>query len=432
MSISSDKSSTLNGIATVSSIGKYGNIPQQSNTFTSVNNSNDTISFLLDALSVTAGSTGLQVLMGELFVNFAANAEEPLKLALKKQFQQQNSTTSLSQTSFNANGSGIPLDVKSIDLKRITDDNSSLLLNKSKPNFDNNLKNSISSESTVEYNGLSMKYSSISDKLVVKPTTATANLTIGDWFGNFIDNTTIIDNSILMANVMNAMYGTIDINSNKTVQQLYDEQQTSQLLNNLGNDDDSLELTQNELSDLMNKSENLKKGVITYDLGCGVYEVSLTIDDLTNLVSTTSGSTDPNFIGNAVANTFSGSVSTNSDSTITDENKEVMKDGFIKRIIDAIKKTIIESITTSPQIRTLLSIFSAIQNNGVVSLTKPAEDFKKFKTLIKCLTDAMKTELTKFIYFLVISYLIKILAPIVKVIIKEKINNYLRILKSLV
>jgi hypothetical protein len=432
MSLADDKRSVYANIAATTSIGQYGKIPTQTDTLTSINNKNDTIGFLLDTLSVVAGAAALQVLVGELFVNFASKVESPMKVALKKQFIQNNSTASL-PSYFKSNGSGIALDMVSVDSKgKLQQPKTSLLYDQSKVTFDGKLKDSIVSESPTEINGLSMTYKPSLDKLVVKSTAASESSTVGDWFGNFIDNSELINKQELVANVMNTIYGTIDSNSDKTVEQLYQEQQMSQMLDNIGNDDDSFTLSQEELDDAMKKAQDLKNGVVVYDLGCGMYEVSMSMDDITTLVNSVVSSSDPNAVGNTITNAFSGSVSTNPSVETTDENKEAMKDGFLKKLLDIIKKILVEALTTSPLVRVLMGIFSAIQNNGVALITKPIDDFKKFKSLIKCLTDEMKKEISKFIFNLILTYLMALLAPVIKEIIKEKINNYLTVLKSLV
>jgi dihydroxyacetone kinase DhaKLM complex PTS-EIIA-like component DhaM len=355
-----------------------------------------------------------------------------MKAALKKQFIQNNSTSTL-PSYFKANGIGVSLDMTSLDPKgKLQQPKTSLLYDQSKITFDGNLKDSIISESPTEINGLSMTYKPISDKLVVKSTSATESLTIGDWFGKFIDKSELINKQELVANVMNSMYGTIDADSDKTVEQLYQEQQMSQIIDNLGNDDESLSLSQEELDNSMKKAQDLKNGVIIYDLGCGMYEVSLNMEDMSMLVNNVVSSSDPNAVGNSISNAFSGSVSTNSSIETTDENKEAMKDGFLKKLLDIVKRILVESLTTSPLVRVLMGIFSAIQNNGVTLITKPIDDFKNFKSLIKCLTDEMKKEISKFIFNLILTYLMALLAPVIKEIIKEKINNYLTVLKSLV
>ena len=432
MSLADDKRSIYANIAATTSIGQYGKIPTQTDTLTSINNKNDTIGFLLDTLSVVAGTTALQVLVGELFVNFANKIESPMKIALKKQFIQNNSTSTL-PSYFKSNGAGIPINMSSLDPKgKLQQPKTSLLYDQTKITFDSKLKDTIVSESPTEINGLSMNYNSTVDKLVVKPTTETEFLTIGNWFGNFIDKSELINKQELVANVMNTIYGTIDVNSDKTVEQLYQEQQISQILDNLGNDDESLTLSQEELENAMKKAQDLKNGVIIYDLGCGMYEVSMNMSDMNTLVNNIVTSSDPNVVGNSVSDSFSGSISTNPNVETTDENKEAMKDGFLKKLLDIIKRILVEALTTSPLIRVLMGIFSAIQNNGVTLITKPIEDFKNFKSLIKCLTDEMKKEISKFIFNLILTYLMALLAPVIKEIIKEKMNNYLIVLKSLI
>jgi hypothetical protein len=89
-------------------------------------------------------------------------------------------------------------------------------------------------------------------------------------------------------------------------------------------------------------------------------------------------------------------------------------------------------MTTAPQIRMLLAVKSAFENNGVVNLTEPQNDLSSFKVFIKGAVKLVMGLINEFIFGLITSYLISLLKPIIKKIIKEKINQYIGIIKSLV
>jgi len=108
-----------------------------------------------------------------------------------------------------------------------------------------------------------------------------------------------------------------------------------------------------------------------------------------------------------------------------------MKDGFFQRIIRIFTVKMLEAVTTAPQVRTMLGMMSSLQNNGVVSLNKPSEDMKKFKTCIKCMGKEIMRLIAAFIFALAIAYLLKLIKPVIKKVVKEKINQYVGVIKSL-
>src|SRR5690606_40843303 len=92
---------------------------------------------------------------------------------------------------------------------------------------------------------------------------------------------------------------------------------------------------------------------------------------------------------------------------------------------------LIQALTTTPQIRTLLAITSAIKNDGIAIIGKITEDLKKFKIFIKCLIQDLIRMISEFIFNLAIGYLIMLLQPIIKKIVEEKILQYVAIIQSL-
>ena len=170
-------------------------------------------------------------------------------------------------------------------------------------------------------------------------------------------------------------------------------------------------------------------GVVYYDMGCGIMQASLSLSGMSALISNISGSTDPFFVGNQINNTIN--QSTANTPAVAEANKQTVKDGFFQRIIKLITQTLAMAVTTSPQIRTLLAISTAFQHNGVPQIGNPLDDLKKSRIYLSCvIKDAMRM-INRFIFNLVITFLIALLNPVGRALIKEKVNQYIGILKSL-
>jgi hypothetical protein len=77
-----------------------------------------------------------------------------------------------------------------------------------------------------------------------------------------------------------------------------------------------------------------------------------------------------------------------------------------------------------------LSIFSFIQG-GNNEISTPLQDMKKFKIFIMCLVKKIIATISEFIYNLAIGYLISLLTPIIKKVTEEKINQFIKLIRSL-
>jgi hypothetical protein len=429
MSLSDNKRNVFTTIGAYTSLNQQQKTPRSTDLYPSVNNKKDSIPFLLDVLKTVAGSEALKLVVGQMLTKVVSNSEPKLKTSLKKQFIHSNSGDAL-PSSYASDGVTMP--VKNVDItgKYKVDKSSSegsLLYNTSSPNFDSSAHDAILNSGTdTPYNNMTINYNATSDSFNIKPHNSSSS-NIGDYFGNYIDNAQILDQKEIISNTMDNIYGTLTNKRNKTTQQTYDELQIQKMLEQLLNDDDSFTISPKDYADLLQKAREMVDGVVNYDMGCGVMPAQLSYDDFKNLVSSISGSTDPFAVGNAVEATIDQS---NNTATST-ENKQTIKDGFFQKIIGAITMAMLLAVTTAPQIRVLLGIMSAFENNGIVLINNPKDDMKKFKTCINCMAKEIMKIVAEFIFALAILYLIKLLTPVIKKVIKEKINQYINIILSL-
>jgi len=429
MGLIDDKQSIFTTIGAYVSLGQSKKLPNATNIYTSINNKKEVVPLLLDILKVVVGSVVLQELTGELFSTFIDNTEPDLKTGVKKQTVQENSDNQL-PNDFKNNGYSIP--AKSIDVmgKLKTSPNSSsgsMLYDNNSPNFDSAAYQAIQNEGTdTPYNNLIINYNSTTDSFNFKPNTkSNPNQSIGDWMGSFVDSTTIINKKEFMVKVMDSFYGTITSNQNKTTEEIFQELQLKKLIEQLINGDDSFEISQKDYDDLLRRAKQLKDGVVTYDLGCGLMEVSLSLNDFNNLISNISGSTNPFLIGKHVGDTLS-------KSGVGNNNIQTVTDNFFQTIIKIITVELACAATISPQIRALMAIGSAFQNFGISKLGNPIKDLKGFKVYLKCIIQIAMRLINQFIYNLVIGFLIVLLTPIIKTFVREKINQFIGIIKSLI
>lgn len=441
MSRLNDKRGVFSSIQAMSS--DSGNIPKTRDSFSSVNNTKESIPFLLDSLKAVAGSEALKVLIGGLLVKVVSGVEPKLKTALKKQFNQANSNESL------------PLDEVEIDTKTLdpekklavspndTASGGDILYDKSGNSGDSIMREAIEiGDTDVNCLNTTVKYDSNTDKFIIKPLAVAGAVTIGAFFGKFIDDTKLINSEEIVGKTMDRLFGTMSKAQGKTKEQVLDELVVEKMLEQVLNDDDSFEVSPEDYVKLQEQAEQISKGMVTYNTNCDIVQgvvpqeipcdamsAELSMDSLHDMISKISGSTDPFAVGNAIEAALNDSIS---DSEASQENKQTVKDGFFEKMINTLTVKMLAAVTTAPQVRMLMGIASSIENQGEVLLSNAKEDIKRWKICIKCMAKEIMIIIAAFIFALVIKYLIKLIKPEVKKRIKEKINGYVNTIKGLV
>jgi hypothetical protein len=433
MSLADDKRGIFNKIGAYTSLIESGDVPEQTDLFSSINNKNDIVPFILDVLKTIVGTVGIKIAMGKLFTEVLDDVEPQIKTGLKKQFIQANASAQL-PNSFKTNGISVP--VKQIDISgKFQVDSSSQsgsLLFGTGDSFDKTARNAILNAGTpVNYKNMTLTYDDNTDEMQVKPISSFSG-NIGDFFGDYIDDAKIIDKTVITSAVLNAIYGTLSKDQGKSIEQQYEEEKSKAILENVLNDDDSFVISPDRYDELQNRAKNIVNGTLEYDMGCGLMPVELGLDSLSSVMSVISGSTDPTQVADKIEETIDDSTSGNTDTQeLTEENRQTIKDGFFQRIINVFTTELLGAVTTAPQIRVLLGMSSALQNNGMVLLDKPSEDMKNYKTMIKCMSKEIMKIVSAFLFALAITYLTKLLKPVITKVLREKINQYVGVIKSL-
>lgn len=394
----------------------------------SINNSKDVVPFLLDLSTSLVGSDGLENKFGLLFTQFISEYEIKSKELLQKQFLGVNSNLQL-PTSFINNGINIP--IKNLDdmgnLKTSkTDPLGELIYDDTTDNLTTKLKNSIISPNTViQYNNLNLVYNENTQVVNIKPLSSG---TISNFMSGYINNLPDINKKEIIADILNSVYGIKTKEQDKTVNEIRNEVEIDLIIDKLLTEED-LSLTEDDLIVINDIADEIFKGFNEIDLGCGFIINEITIDELVQISNSISDSDDPFEISNSVNDLFLNSLDEDSD----DSNKTNLKDSFIKRLINILKSRIIKDIIFSPDKKLLFYLNQSIQNNQNIDFNINSINFVKDNlNLIKCVSDDVKSLFIEFIFNLVKTEILEITKPVLQKIIKEKINNYTIILRSLI
>ena len=414
-------------IGALTSITNDVNLPDPTNSLSSINNSKEIVPFMLDMLTVLKGSEVLQTTVGEVMTTYIRNVEETLSDSLKAQFSTFNSDQSL-PTGFT--GNGYTFQMKDIDLfeKTKNDPNSdvgSLLFNDEVNDFDNKLYESLLNPGTpTTFGPLTMTYDDTLDTVNFKPVDSTQ--TIGEFTEEYIDELNIINEKQFVSQIINLLFGTLVAAVGKTLNTTIEEEKVALTIQKIIDEEEDIDITDDELRAIENDAAAKVAGLEYYDVGCGLLPNQVTVENLTGLVSGTTGTTDPLTVGEAYLDTLIGGFEESDSDTIEEQAQQdgaTIKDSFFKRLINAIVNILVESVTTVPQVRALIGMFSGFKNNDVPELGNPIDDIKNNKNTIECLAANAKKTINEFLFNLIKSELLKLIIPVSKVILKEKINQ---------
>ncbi len=430
MSLKDTKKKIFTKIAAYTSLDEQGKMPDTSDIFPSVNNSSEIIPYLMDLMGVILGTEAVKILTGEVFTDFLDNVEPKLKESLKKQITNLNSNVSLPTDCKFEIGTG---DMDSFSkLKTINTPTEDYLFDNTVPTFDNILGDAIKAPNTeMTFGGIvTVSHDPSLDKITIKP--LNVGITVGALLTGFIDSMIIINKKEITTKVMDLIYGVISSNNGKTVDQLKTELTARKTLEQYINEgDDSFVMNPKYNDEILKSANELSKGITTHDMGCGLITASITLEDLSALLSTVSESSDPSVVANAFEATMDASSSNSNGAEASKENKQTILDGFFKKLINMLTSALTEAMTMAPQIRALIAMSTSLLNNGVAIIGNVVDDIKKYANFIKCNINELTSLLIQFIMKLAIGALNKLLVPIIKKIVKEKINQYVNTLKSL-
>lgn len=433
MSILDQKQSILNTLNAYSSFLQQPDVNYRQ-IFSSVNNKNDTTAFILDIIKSVAGVDGLKESIGGMFTDVLSNSEDKIKVALKKHVTQLN-FDSLVPVNFTNNGITVP--VKDIDIRnkfRINpESDSGKLIYKDndiyQQNFDNVLYNAAQSPNTdflITNMGIKLNFNDVSETINIKPI-ANNNLKIGELFNNYIDNAQLLNKSEVITNLMDSIYGTFSKKNNRTKEEIITNKKIQKIFSKLGEEDYSFELSQDEIDEIFNESDDLVNGVCKYNIGCDIIYDSIPFEELTTMVDIITNSNNKFEIAEA----FSSRIGKNNNTL--NENTASVLDSFFTKLIKLLINLLLEAATIQPQVKVIFILFDYFMNGGIINdYNNIVELLKSLKNFIICMIYDIIEMVCEYLFNLAVSYMIKLIEPIIKKIITEKINQYTKQITSLV
>jgi len=435
MSLINDKKSIFTEIGAFNSISSSVELPNPSTSLSSINNGKDIGAFLLDILVTLVGSEVLKSVTGELLGDFITETKPALKDSLRSQLIDFNGGDGL-PTEFVNNGYTIP--AKDIDVygklktDPASDIGSQIYDGESSTNsFDRKAYQAIVTPNTeVTYGVLTILYNDVTDEFTFKPVVTSQS--IAQFISSFITDMNLFDRKTFITEVLNVIFGTKSAAQGKSEQEIFEESKINKTLQNFIDEREILTISDDELVELQNEARQISQGFTEVNIGCcDVLRGSMTVEDMTDLNERFRNASNPDEAGNILSDGVIGSFQ-GEDAPDAEENQQTINDGIIKRIINAILKILSIAVTTTPEARFILLVARGFKNNDVIESSSPVSDLINFKVLIKCLIKKVKELIFEFLFDLVKEQLIKLIIPISKRILREKINQYIGVLRTLI
>lgn len=420
MSLIGRKKNIFTTIGSIKSFNENDRKVRTNDSLSSLTNKKDPLSFLLDLTSVLIGSGGFIKLIGGLFGNVFDEARPLINIQILNNLTTPLSNKQLNTTPFNT---GVVLPVSYFDVfnKLKTDpstDIGNLIYDIN--SFDYDLYDAINNPNTDKTIGnIIVNYNDVTDEFLIRA--VNLNQTVFDFNEEYMDGVVVNKNDFI-TNVIDSIFGIKTSSQNKSLNQITKELILKTKIEKINNEEE-ISISPSELENIETSSKQIKDGVNNIDLGCGIYKSSITINNLTDLINNVDGEdVDVNTISNEFSNLFDKSFKINN-------NPDTAKDNFSRKIINGFETELIKSFFLNPKTLILNYINQMIVDGEINNDTDNI--IENNKKTISCISNKTKEVVNKFIFNLVKSELNNLIKPFVKMIIKEKINQYSGILRSL-
>lgn len=278
------------------------------------------------------------------------------------------------------------------------------------------------------------KYKLFLNTITLKGDPLLAGHTIEDFFTGIVydDNFVLIDTARLIADMLNTLYNFLG--SQKSTRALSNDEKLNQLIVNITQKTDVEKIfifDKKQLSKIDEVVNKRKRGGYILDASCELQEVKLDIAALGNLTATGNYS-------EFLINTLDVNLSKNGV-----EKNDAIVDNYSKNLIKALIKVLIHHTILSPNIW-MLFVLNEIFKTGYPKTKYPElilagvtnvdilEILKGNKNVVTEITDAVYKTAVDFLTDIVIKEILKKISPFLIKIGKEKAENFLTIIESLI
>lgn len=427
MSILDQKKKIFGNIAALRTLNDGFPKLKLNSSFKSINNGGNSILFLTDLIKALIGYEALVSNVTDILTYSLADIEKEIKLALKQELKSIVScgVNPSIPTWMKSSGTGITIEVKKIDYTdQLRVDPTSipgkLLYSDITPNLSDSTDLNTFLYSTIQNDTITQIWGSNSplntnilnitfnangngtnpnNTINIKANSNYDNKTLTDLNNDFIDSLTLFNTENLINRIIDAIFGTISFNLNKTTKQIQNEEKINTIIEKIINSttntiDDSYFTFSNEELYIHEQSADYKKNGVKKLECCNKISASIPIELISNFNNQLSGTTtliEKKEVITRNLDQIGNQATTNSDNP---SDHKTIKLNFIQDIINNLIRAIVGVVISPKIIIIFLTNFKIIY--GPNAEFSDAIDFiKKNKVLFNNLSKRVSTIIVK-------------------------------------
>jgi len=463
LSIKSQKEKTFGQIGALRTL--TNDFPQLNinNSFPSIDNKGNPQDFLIDVIKALIGYEAIR----ETFINvltYAITEIEPkLKELLKSEIKSINSCgiNPVIPTWFQSTGTGIVIEVKKLDFFNIfkidpstmvggliygdvsngfasTDMNTFLYNVIQNPGTAYSWPNASNPIITVQFDDVASPSNNI---LTIKAAPPYDSRPLSELNNDFIESINILSTADMLVKILDNIFGALTSlpQINKTEKQLESESAINELITELMDseetdvifNDDFFLFTEERSASVKEEAKNRRKG-ITKLKTCGDIEVSIPISIIqttfTSLLAPLNTTEDVKNVLEVSLNNMAGAITLNN---VGSEDEYSVTLGFFEALFKGLATAFMNAIL-SPRVILIFVINYKLMNGQNAVFTDPIDFMKKNRKLIKGIVDSIRDTIVEMLLSIAIKHILKLVAANSIEMLKERGNNQIAILLSLV
>jgi hypothetical protein len=423
MAIIDQKSDIFGNIAASRVLGEGLPKLKTNSSFPSINNDGDTVAFLVDLLKSLVGLEGLREVIVDTLAYNLDGMEEKIKTAMKQSLKELvNCGVDPSIPDYiKSNGVGIVTEVNKIDFFDIlktdptttegafiyTDTTANPLTNST--DYNTFLYGAIQNDGVSETWGNSPSIFDIrfdstnidpapNNTLTFNANSDFDNKKLTEFNNTFIDSIDLFDAKNLLNSILDAIFGSVSVQLNKSTEQLVKEEQIKTIIKCIidADDDDVIDnsfftFTNDEVA-AQEESATLRQKGIKIIESCERVPVRVNANTIISINNTISGATTSQEQKVAIDNAISEVSSEVGGQAPDSKDSHTLELNFIENLIENLITSIVGFILSPKIISIFLINYKIIY--GVTETYDDASDFmKQNKNLVKGISDTVRNEI---------------------------------------
>lgn len=293
-------------------------------------------------------------------------------------------------------------------------------------------------------NQLIFEYNKQTEILKVSPHSSVQNTKIKPFLKRLLNGIQLLDVQLLSKELLDVVFGTTVAATNIGKEYLVDKLKFKKYVDKITNnltlqeeneiniiDDSFFVFNKSEIDEINGKAESIINGVNASNLGCGVGENFIDLDELLSITNSNNEQDYPYFMENNVEQQLKNLVETSSEIGSGEENKDSVSNNIFGEMLNNLLSTIMNFFTLNPITTLITQIFNRFIS-GVVKVYGSTKSFvnrpidvvvQDSINWLKCLWKTVFSFIVEYIFKLIKPQILQLVAVLTAKIIDEKAKS---------